>query len=297
MYHIFYGFLWLVSLLPLPVLYLLSDLIYGFVFYIVKYRRDVVMNNLAIAFPGMPYSDRLKIARRFYHNMIDTFIEAVKMISAPVAFLEKRVKMNVEDINKYFASGRSVQVHIGHNFNWEWANSVFAKRTSFKFLGVYMPIDNRMMNRLFYDLRSRTGTILISARNMREEFVPYRNSQYVLGLAADQNPGHPGNAWWFEFFNRATPFVKGPAKGAVTNNTLVFFAYIHKPKRGHYEVKFELAHENPGGLSEVELTGMFVHYLEKVIRQYPEMWLWSHRRWKHDWKEEYGPVYEASFSS
>lgn len=290
MYHLVYGLLWLVSLLPLRVLYFISDLVYGLMFYIIRYRRDIVMNNLLIAFPGKTEQERRRIAKNFYHNLVDTFIETIKMISAKYPFLEKRVTMNEYEIERFYSSGRSVQVHIGHNFNWEWANAVFAKKVKYTFLGVYMPIANKIFNRLFYKLRSSNGTILISAMNIRAEFIPYRDTQYVLGLAADQNPGHPGNAWWFSFFGRPTPFVKGPAKGAVTNNTVVVFAYIHKPRRGYYDVRFELAHENPSQLSETELTGMFVKYLEQVVRQYPEMWLWSHRRWKHEWNEEYGPV-------
>ena len=290
MYYVVYGLLWLVSLLPLRFLYLISDFIYGILFYLVGYRRKVVMDNLAIVFPTMSEKQRTTIAKKFYRNLVDTFIETIKMITVSPAFLEKRVSFNFDEVNRYYKTGRSVQVHIGHNFNWEWANAVFAKNTPYKFLGVYMPITNKIFNRLFYDLRSRNGTLLISARNMREEFIPYRNTQYVLGLAADQNPGHPGNAWWFNFFGKPTPFVKGPAKGAVLNNTIVVFAYIHKPKRGFYSVELEMAHENPEQLTEAQLTGMFVRYLEQVILKYPEMWLWSHRRWKHQWQPEHGEI-------
>jgi Kdo2-lipid IVA lauroyltransferase/acyltransferase len=295
MYYIVYGFLWLVSLLPLRVLYILADGIYGLVFYVFKYRRDVVMKNLSLAFPEKTEEERRKIAKKFYRNLIDTFIESIKMVSASWQKLAKRVSFNSEVVNDIYPTGRSIQVHLGHNFNWEWANSVFAKKTPYTYLGVYMPITNKIFDRLFIKLRSRTGTILLPATNMRESFYPYRNTQYLLGLAADQNPGHPGNAWWFNFFGRPTPFVKGPAKGAVLNNTVVVFAFIHKPRRGYYDVVFSLADENPGNDSEVALTGKFVRYLEGVVREYPEMWLWSHRRWKWEWKAEYGEVNNVKF--
>jgi Kdo2-lipid IVA lauroyltransferase/acyltransferase len=111
-------------------------------------------------------------------------------------------------------------------------------------------------------------------------------------LAADQNPGNPASAWWFNFFGKPTPFVKGPARAAILNDTVVAFAFIHKPRRGYYEGVISIAEQSTDGLNEIELTGRFVKYLEDVIRQYPDMWLWSHRRWKHEWKEEYGPVHE-----
>ena len=68
------------------------------------------------------------------------------------------------------------------------------------------------------------------------------------------------------------------------------FAFIHKPRRGSYEAVFKLATNDPASLTEQELTGKFVVYLEEGIRQYPDMWLWSHRRWKWEWKSEYGEI-------
>ncbi|TAL48251.1 MAG: lipid A biosynthesis acyltransferase [Chitinophagaceae bacterium] len=290
MYYIVYAFLWLLSLLPLRILYIISDGLYGLAFYVLKYRREVVMSNLLIAFPEKTEMERIAIAKKFYHNLIDMFLETIKLISVSDNFIAKRVSANWEVINDLYTTGKSVQLHLGHNFNWEWGNLVLTKKTAFKLLAVYMPITNKIFEKLFYKLRTRNGAIFLRATAMKDEFLPYRNTRYLLGLIADQNPGHPGNAWWFNFFGRPTPFLKGPAKGANVNDTIVVFAFIHKPRRGYYEAVFSLAEENPASLTEQELTKKFVLYLEDVIRQYPDMWLWSHRRWRHEWKEEYGPV-------
>lgn len=289
MYYVVYGFLWLISLLPLRVLYILSDGLYGLVFYILKYRRDVTMNNLLIAFPEKTEKERKQIAKKFYHNLVDTFIETIKMISASNKFILRHFTGNWEVINAIKPTGKNVQVHIGHNFNWEWGFGAASQHFTMPLVGVYMPIANKIFDKLFYQLRSRNGTHLVRATHMREDFLPYRNLQYILGLAADQNPGHPANAWWFNFFGKPTPFVKGPAKGAITNGTEVVFIYIHKPKRGYYKASITLI-ENAAQMTEVELTRKFVLYLEDVIKQYPEMWLWSHRRWKWEWKPEYGNI-------
>ncbi|MEI9947055.1 MAG: lysophospholipid acyltransferase family protein [Chitinophagaceae bacterium] len=292
MYYIVYGFFWLLSLLPLRVLYILSDCIYGFVFYIKKYRRGVVMSNLKIAFPEKTEKERLKIAKQFYHNMIDTFIETIKMVSASQKFIQKHFTGNWEVINNLKPTGRKVQVHIGHNFNWEWGNAAAAKRMELPYVGAYMPLKNKTFNRFFYNLRSKHGTLLVSATNMREDMLPHHNTQYMIGLATDQNPGHPASALWFNFFGRPTPFISKTAKSAIDYKCAVVFGFIHKKKRGYYNVVFTLVEENAANTNEVELTRKFVRYMEGVIRQYPEMWLWSHRRWKHQWKEEYGPVRE-----
>ena len=290
MYYILYGFLWLLSLLPLPVLYVLSDGVYFLVFYVFKYRRDVVMNNLALAFPEKSAGERKRIAKKFYHNLIDTFIETIKMLSSSVRLIEKRVTANWEVLQHAENSGKSIQVHLGHNFNWEWGNEIAGKKTHLPLIAVYMPISNKAIDRLFYKLRSRSGNILVRANHMKQDFLPHRGRKYILGLAADQNPSWPPNALWFNFFGRPTPFLRGPAKNAIANDTIVVFAYIHKTGRGRYNGVLTLAEQNPKNTNEVELTERFVRYLEEVIRQYPEMWLWSHRRFRHEWKPEYGPV-------
>ena len=290
MYYIVYGFLWLVSILPLRILYIFSDAVYILIYHVFKYRRDVVMSNLLIAFPEKTEKEKIVIAKKFYHNLIDTFIETIKMISAPNKFIAKRFKANWEVVNDIEKSGKSVQLHLGHNFNWEWGNAIIPDNTNFQLLAVYMPFANKIFEKLFYKLRTRSGAIFLRATNMKEDFSPYRNTQYLLGLVADQNPGHPNSAWWINFFGRPTPFLKGPAKAAIANDTAIVFAFIHKPRRGYYEGVLSLAVENPSAFTEKEITKKFVTYLESVIKQYPEMWLWSHRRWKWEWKPEYGEI-------
>lgn len=294
MYQIVYAFLWLISLLPFRILYFISDGLYGFTYYVIKYRRSVVMNNLLIAFPEKNEKERQIIAKKFYHNLIDMFIETIKMLSICDRTIQKRFKGNWELIEGMYSTGKSVQIHVGHNFNWEWGNRVLAGNTSFKLLAVYMPFSSKIIERLFYKLRTCNGAIFLRATHMKEDFLPHKNTQYLLGLVADQNPGNPGNAWWFNFMNKPAPFTKGPAKAAIENNTAVVFAFVHKPKRGYYEAVFSEATEDPTLLTQEELTNKFVTYLETVIRKYPEMWLWSHRRWKYEWKEEYGAIYNAT---
>ena len=290
MYYIVYGLFYLFSLLPLWFLYFLSDAFYGFTYYILRYRRDVVSGNLQIAFPEKTDAERKIIAKKFYKNLIDSFIETIKLVSASDKFIEKHFTANWEVVNKIYESGRRAHLHLGHNFNWEWGNVVLGNKTPFKFLAVYAPISNAVFNKLFLKLRSRSGVILLPANKMRDSFMPYRSTQYLLGLVADQNASNPARAWWFNFFGRPAPFVKGPAKNAIASDAVVLFASIRKIKRGYYEAIFSVATEIPASYTEPQLTEKFVRYLEDNIRQYPDLWLWSHRRWRWEWKEEYGPL-------
>lgn len=290
MYYIIYGFLYLCSLLPMAVLYLFSDFFYFLVYYVFGYRKKVVMDNLAIAFPEKSIGERKRIAKNFYHKFIDSFIETIKLLSAPDSFFEKRFTGNWEVVDQYYKEGRSVQLHLGHNFNWEWGNVVLAKKVQYKVLGVYMPISNKALDKLFRKIRSRSGTIMLDAHHMVRAFLPFVGTQYCLGLVADQSPGKLHKAKWFEFFDRKTAFTIGPAKNAIKNDTVVIFAFIERPKRGRYNVTFSVAEEQPRQTDENKLTKDFVNYLEAVIKKNPDMWLWSHRRWKHEWKEGYEMV-------
>jgi Kdo2-lipid IVA lauroyltransferase/acyltransferase len=287
MYYLLYGALYLISLLPMRLLYLLADGIYMLVYHGFGYRKDVVMANLRIAFPDKTEAERAGIAKKFYHNFIDSFIEVIKLVSASEAFLHKRFTADVRVLEEVYKTGKSCQLHLGHTFNWEWGQLILTKLTKFKILVVYMPITNKVFEKLFYNLRVRTGNAFLPATDMRNSICRYQQTQYLLGLVADQNPGNPESSYWLNFFGRPAPFVSGPEKGARSSKLPVVFACIEKPRRGYYHATLKLGAQDASLLPEGELTRNYVGYLESVIRRNPDMWLWSHRRWKHAWKEEY----------
>jgi Kdo2-lipid IVA lauroyltransferase/acyltransferase len=287
MYYILYGFLYMVSLLPMRVLYLVSDAIYGIVYYVIGYRRRLVMDNLRRAFPEKTEEELVRIAKKFYHNFIDSFMEVVKLVSASDRWLARRFTVDVSALDELYPTGKSVQMHLGHTFNWEWGQLVLTGLTKYQILVVYMPISNKPLEKLFYRLRTRNGNAFLPAPDMKEAIVPYLSFQYLLGLVADQSPGNMQNSYWIDFLGRATPFAAGPEKGARSGHLPVVFASIEKPRRGHYHATMQLACMDAAELAEGELTRKYVRYLEAVIRRRPDMWLWSHRRWKHAWKEEY----------
>jgi len=269
------------------ILYILSDLAYFLLYYIIGYRKEIVMENLAIAFPGRPVKDRIAIAKEFYLNFTDNFIEAIKLVSASKSFLTKHFKVdNPELIQHYFNQGRKCQLHLGHNFNWEMANMVMPYYTEYHFLVVYMPIENSIFNRIFLKIRSRTGTGLLSAMSLSRSILSYRKTQYMLTLVADQAPAKLSSSYWSYFFGRPTPFMQTPEKGARIADIPVLFGRIYKTKRGYYRASLVEGSENPASLPEGELTRRYIQFLEQTISQNPSLWLWTHKRWKHPWKPE-----------
>lgn len=254
------------------------------------YRKKVVFHNLTIAFPQKSEEEKIKIAKEFYKNFCDTFIETIKFISAGERFLRKRFTADYSGVDDLFKAGKSVQLHLGHNFNWELANLTFPFYIPYKTLVVYLPLKSKLFDRLFKNIRTRFGTTLIAATNMKNDMLPHRGSQYIIALIADQAPPGPDRAYWVNFFGRPTPFIKGPENAARRNNYPVVFCHFKKKKRGYYTGYSEVAVTNPKELAEGQLTKLYANFLEKVMTEQPQMWLWSHRRWKHEWKEEHGQI-------
>jgi KDO2-lipid IV(A) lauroyltransferase len=282
MYPIFYGFFYLISLIPWPVVYVLSDGVAFLLSTILKYRLDVVHHNLAIAFPNKTIQERNQIAKEFYQKFADTFFETIKLISMTDASFKKRFTSNVEVLNDIYATGQNVQIMAGHFFNWEFANWGAAKYGKYPFIGVYMPLSNRYFDRLILDMRKRYGSILIPATNFKNQFHQYASSgKYAMALAADQNPGNIKAAFWIPFFGKLTPFVKGPEKGAKLNNTAQVFVHFYSTKRGHYHSQYELLTTAPNYFKDGQLTALYVKILEEKIKQHPANYLWSHRRWRY----------------
>jgi KDO2-lipid IV(A) lauroyltransferase len=234
--------------------------------------------------------ERKRITRKFYRNFSDNFIEFIKLISAKQSFIERHFTGDYSLPMKVYEQGKRCELLLAHNFNWELGCLATALNVRHLLLVVYMPISNKVVDKIFMKVRAKTGAVLLPATDMRNAIIPYRNEQYMLALVADQNPGKPSSAYWLNFFGRPTPFVKGPESGARRSDIPVLYCKFIKPKRGYYQIIFEMGCENPASLKEGELTLHYSKYLEQFIRDYPDMWLWSHRRWKWEWKEGYKPV-------
>ena len=287
MYYIIFGILFLLSLLPLWTLYLLSDLIAFLLFRVFGYRRKVIEGNLAIAFPEKSIAERKGIAKKFHRNFTDSFIETIKCFSVSKDFYDNHCKTDFSIFDELAAESKSCQMHACHQFNWEWINIHWSIHMKQPLVIVYMPVSSKPVDRLIYNLRTKYGTVLIPATNIRSSFLVWRKKTHCLGLVADQKPGYPGSSYWLNFFNKPTPFVNGPEKNAILKKCPVVFGRAFKTGRGKYETRLTLVCKDASLLNPGELTVLYRNYIEESIRAQPEMYLWSHKRFKHDWKEEY----------
>ncbi|GAA4301309.1 lysophospholipid acyltransferase family protein [Compostibacter hankyongensis] len=285
MYYLLFLCCYAFSLLPFRVLYLISDLLYLLVYHVAGYRKKVVMANLAQAFPEKTAAERKRIAEKYYRNLTDAAVETVKLMSIRKKALESRFRCDLSLLHRLYREGRACQIHLGHHFNWEWANLYLRIGTDPQqpFLVTYMPLHSKASDRLFSYIRSRFGSTMVPADDVLRAMQPWQGKPYASVLVADQNPGKVRRAYWFPFMHKMTAFYKGPELSARRNDNTVIFGHIRKVKRGYYQAFTDLAEEHAQQTGEGDITAAFVEYLEKNIRDQPENWVWSHRRWKREW--------------
>jgi len=283
MYYLIYGLLYLLSLLPFFILYGISDLAYFILYRIVGYRKQIVRDNLDIAFPEKSAEEKKKIAKQFYKNLVDNFVETIKLLSMSEKEFVKRASINFSAPQELMDKGYNIQFHSGHQMNWEYASLAISRSLTIPWLAVYMRIAAKPVDRLFLKIRSRFGAVMVEKDKYQTMMPQLMKSQYALGLIADQNPAFPEKSYWLNFFNKPAPFLIGPEKGAVRYKTAVIFVNIIKLKRGYYHFDCDAVTEDGSQTAPGELTRKYRDFLEEGIRAQPANYLWSHRRWKREW--------------
>jgi KDO2-lipid IV(A) lauroyltransferase len=251
------------------------------IYHIVHYRRAVVQQNLANAFPEKTEKERYDIERKYYHYLADLIVETVKMITVSEKQIQKRVvATNTGLVHEYFAKGKSIIAVAGHYCNWEMAALNFNFVTDNRFMIVYKPLNNEIFNDFFIQIRSRFGGQPIAMKQTMRKMVEYRKELTVSVLVGDQTPGVNEVNYFTTFLNQPTAVFLGIEKISKTIDAAVVFYDMKRVKRGYYTYTLVPLTENPKQTAEHELTEMHVQYLEGMIRKEPQYWLWSHRRWK-----------------
>jgi KDO2-lipid IV(A) lauroyltransferase len=267
---------------PFWLIYLLADIFYWFVYYVVGYRKKVVIKNLKNAFPEKSEIEINAISKKYFRHFADLTLETIKMRGMKPADFEERMKVtNADLINRYFENGKSVMVLTMHYNNWEWGTylSVHLKHNC---LAVYKPLQNVLFDRFMNKTRSKFGTHLVKNDQILRRVLQAekQNKPVFIWLAGDQTPPE-FHKFWFRFLNQDAMFYPGPAFISKRFNQPVFFQKTEKTERGKYQITFELLFENPAQFSETEIIKTYIQRMEEVIREQPVFYLWSHKRWKH----------------
>lgn len=281
-YYLALPFIYGISLLPFPLLYLLSDGVYWLLFRVIGYRRKVVLTNLRNSFPERTEAEIQVIADRFFRWFCDLTLETLKTLTISPEEVRKRVEFKNIDLLRQFArEGRSVILVLGHYGNWELAGARYSQEKDIPQLYViYHPLQNKHFDRLLYHMRTRHGTKLYTMRETSKAMIRDKDMLTATAFIADQTPS-PDRAWWTNFLNQDTPVFLGTESLARKLGQPVVYIHIARPRRGHYLMRAEPLVPLPRDTRDGEITEAHTRRLERDIREHPEIWLWTHRRWKH----------------
>ncbi len=282
-YYIFYAINWVLSFLPLRILYIISDIIYLLLYYFPSYRRKVVENNLKNSFPEKTVEELRSIEKKFYKHLADLLIETFKLVHMSKTEQRKRFTYsNLGIIDKLREEKRDIIAVLGHYNNWEWP-TLLPEFLNYKIIIIYKPLQNKYFNRFINNQRSKYGIVLTPTSQIIREIINYRNNNIntLSVFLSDQIPAKGDIKYWTTFLNQDTAVFTGAGKIASKYDMAIVFFHIQKVKRGYYNLEIELLLEHTAGLPENLITESHVRRLEEIIREKPEYWIWSHRRWKH----------------
>ncbi len=282
-YIIVFPIVWLLSILPFRILYIISDFFYLIVFYITGYRKKIVYDNLKLVFPEKNHSELLKIRRKFYRHFVDIFIEMIKSFTISKKTLHKHFSYtNLDLIHELLKNGKSMIIMPPHYANWEWTLGIGDLIKSNNY-GAYKNISNKYFNYKILKSRQRFGVSLFRTNKISALFAENANAkkQCVYGLVSDQTPRLKEKNYWNYFLGVKAPIIVGAEILAKKYDITVVFLETKKIKRGYYESTFKLITDNPKKHPNFEIMDTYCKMVEEVIREKPEYYLWSHKRFKH----------------
>ncbi|MCL2650482.1 MAG: lysophospholipid acyltransferase family protein [Candidatus Azobacteroides sp.] len=289
-YRLLQWFWNLLSRIPLRVMYVLSDGLFYPLYYLVRYRRKIVRKNLTESFPEKSLQEIRKIEKQFYSFFIDTIFEMCKMATISPKAISRHMKFtNIEAVEAVLQQGKSISTYLGHYGNWEWISSLPLHLNREIVAGqIYSKLRNEVVNRLLIHNRERMGAIGIEMKETMRRINELVSNQKVsiIGFIADQSPGKENIHHYVKFLHHHTPVIIGTEKLTKRYGFEAWYLNVKRLKRGYYEANFIRLHENPQSLPNFELTDLYYRHLEQAILRQPELYLWTHKRFKHAKKIE-----------
>lgn len=282
-YYLLKASTWIIQLFPLRFHYFVSDLFFLFVYYIARYRRKVVYENLKNSFPEKSQDEISLIARKFYRNFCDSLIETLYFDRIPKKeIITRQAAQNNDVLVNYLKEGRSVIMAMGHYNNWEWS-CAWPLHAEINAYVIYKRLSNNSFDRFYYNMRSRFGMIPLERADTYRQLISESREgrNFVAAFLMDQTPRKHEIQYWTTFLNQDTPVVTGTEKVARKLDAVVLFCNTRKISRGHNLVEFTVVTEHAARTKPFEITEKVTRMLESIIKETPELWLWSHKRWKH----------------
>lgn len=284
-YILIYGWIKIHALLPMRLLYVLSDILYLIIYWVIRYRVPVVRKNLKSSFPDKSEEELKQLEKAFYHHFADYIVETLKLAHISLQELQERAYVqNPELIDKLMDNGHPCCLFLmGHYGNWEWYSGSNSRFKDARLYQIYRPLNNKAVDKIFIHLRTKFGSSGIPKNDTGREVVRLVRNKIRSGVVflADQTPSPSNLHYWTNFLNQDTSVLTGAERLARKLNTPVVFLDVQMVKRGYYTLEIQLIAENPKETPENWITEEYARRLEKSILRKPEGWLWTHKRWKY----------------
>ena len=270
------------SLLPLRLLYLISNLLFLVCYYLLSYRKSIVVSNLKASFPEKNKTEIKQITRKFYHFFCDFIVESLKYFSISEKQALDRCKItNPEILDNLYRNNKSIVLASGHYNNWEMAAACLNLSLKHQAAALYKPLSNKFFNKKFIESRSKFGIELIPKKEGKDYLKNNTDRNLIIGFGCDQCPKKSkNNLFWTRFLNQDMAIMFGTEKYAIEFDYAVIFMNMTRVKRGYYEIDLQIIEENPCSTSYGEISKKHTQLLEEQIRRDPAYWLWTHKRWK-----------------
>lgn len=278
-----YPIIWVFSKLPFWVLHLFSDVLFFLIFYVIGYRKKVVLNNLRLSFPEKEEKELLEIRKKFFKHFVDIFIEMTKSFTISEEEINRRYKYtNPEIFRKIEALDKSVILMGSHYANWEWIINIQGM-TSINCVGAYSKLSNPYYDKLIQKNRSRFGSDFIPTASTIKNMISNKQNNIIsmYGLLSDQTPRLSKTHYWAPFLGVTVPIHTGAEMLAKKHDFTVVYMTVERVKRSYYEISFEILTDSPKDYKDYQITDIFLEKAEKQIREKPEYYFWTHKRFKH----------------
>ncbi len=281
-YILAYPFLWLISILPYRLFYGFSDFMFFMLYYVIGYRKKVVRDNLKLTMPKKTAEELDQIQKDFYKHLCDLLLEMVKTMHLSKDKVKIRYDVQNIELIQEIEKEKSILIVCSHYANWEW-NVSMNNYINSKGFAVYQKIGNVYFDRLIKKFRSKWNTTPIEQKETVKAVI--RNEQQsirgIYGMVSDQSPMASRAQYWSTFMGVKVPVFNGAEVLARKLDLAVVFLKVSKVKRGYYKAEFIPITRNGKSTKEHEITEQFLRLTEQQIKERPEHYLWTHRRWKH----------------
>jgi KDO2-lipid IV(A) lauroyltransferase len=253
-------------------------------YYVAGYRKTVVYQNLENAFPEKSAREITVLAKSFYRHLVRVTLEIGK--SRRMSLEDFRARMHLLNPELLLAKTedktRSVIVLTIHQGNWEWMLHGANAELGIPIDPVYKPLHEDAANRFIYGIRSQFGARPMSMDESTRDILRRRKEFRVFVMVADQSPIRAERGLWTHFMHQEAKFYLGAQTLAQLTGFPVLFAQCRMTRPGYYELTFHELADPPYEKGSNEITERYIQLAEQAIREQPETWLWSNRRWKRD---------------